>query len=178
MWFSILSAKKLFWEAEITPFRSALGGMCGHDSHSRLFLFVSLGLCEPPFLVPVLLWVFRNVHDWLLGLDLLQPPFHICTSSHLWSPRERCVCRDPHAAARSLQEWPEVRGGCSSRNLHTNTQPSSKSGIFQGAWLKYSGVLKCVWIICVCFQRSLLTQQTLSYSFLKENKTMKDLMCF
>lgn len=130
------------------------------DSKMWLFLFVSLGLREPPFLVPVLLWVFRNIHDWLLGFDLLQPPFHICTSRHLWSPGERRVCRDSHAAARALQEWPEVRGGCYSKNVHTNTQPSSKSGIFQGAWLKYSGVLKRIWIICVCFQRSLLIQQT------------------
>lgn len=92
-------------------------------AHSKmwLFLFVFLGLREPPFLVPVLLWVFRNIHDWLLGLDLLQPPFHICTSRHLWSPGERRVCRDSHAAARALQEWPEVRGECYSKNMHTKS---------------------------------------------------------
>lgn len=87
--------------------------VCTDVSKCWTSFFVSPGLCEPPFLVPVLLWVFRNIYDWLLGSDLLQPPLHLCPPHHIWRVGERRICRDPPAAARTLPEWSAVRGKCS-----------------------------------------------------------------
>lgn len=75
--------------------------------------FVSPGLCEPPFLVPILLWVFRNIYDRLLGSDLLQPALHLCPPHHIWRVGERRIRGDPPAAAGTLPERSAVRGKCS-----------------------------------------------------------------
>lgn len=73
-------------------------------------MFDFSGLREPPVLVPVLLWVFWHVNDWLLDLDSFQSPFHIGATHHLWCLGQRRVCGDTHAAPTAVHDEPEICG--------------------------------------------------------------------
>lgn len=74
------------------------------------FMFLSAGLRQPAVLVPVLLWLLRRYHDWLLAIDLFQPLIYLCTSSYLWHNGQGCFCGDTYELARTLQKWSTFRG--------------------------------------------------------------------
>lgn len=107
--------------------------VCPDISKLWMSFFVSPGLCEPPFLVPILLWVFRNIYDGLLGSDLLQPALHLCPPHHIWRVGERHIRGDPPAAAGTLPERSAVRGKCSTESV------SRCNACWKPEWLHLAG---------------------------------------
>lgn len=71
---------------------------------------VFLDVCESAVLVSVFLWFLGECHDQLLGSHLLQSTVHLRTSSHLWYPGPRHVCRDSDASAWALPGCTGLQG--------------------------------------------------------------------